>query len=153
MSQYQHHPSVTGFGVDVEWYKSVDGPLGEPITDAEAERWVKAVRSHGNEYRLFLKHWEVDWMPPTYRDGIVFVNDAQQFDSLDALVADFAAWGAHFAPYPVGFQYGYPADKPWWRELEDPPGDIGRLLIEQIPDTSSLFWVDFSILDAFPADG
>ncbi len=150
MNQYKHHPSVIGFGVDVEWYKSVSGPLGEPVTDEGAKLWVEAVRSHGAHYQLFLKHWEVDWMPPTYRDGIVFVNDAQQFESLDAMLAGFKDWGESFAPSPVGFQYGYPADKLWWKELQDPPGDIGRTLLENIPNTSALFWVDFSILDAFP---
>jgi hypothetical protein len=150
MNQYKHHPSVVGFGVDVEWYKSVSGPLGEPISDEVAKEWVEAVRSHGPQYQLFLKHWEIDWMPPTYRDGIVFVNDSQQFESLDAMLINFKAWGDTFAPAPVGFQYGYSSDKIWWKELQDPPGDIGNMLLDSIPNISALFWVDFSILDVFP---
>ncbi len=150
LDQYKHHPSVIGFGVDVEWYKSDGSPLGTPITDEEAQAWVEAIRAHNPENRLFLKHWETEFMPPTYRDGIVFINDSQQFESFDHLIEEFTAWGAHFAPAPVGFQYGYPADKTWWQSLQDPPGEIGRALIENIPNTASLFWVDFTIKEIFP---
>ena len=111
---------MLGFGVDVEWYKSDGSPLGTPITDEEAEAWVKAIRTHNPNYKLFLKHWETEYMPPTYRDGVVFINDSQQFETFENLVDDFAAWGEHFAPAPVGFQYGYPADKTWWQELKGP---------------------------------
>lgn len=150
MNQYKHHPSVVGFGVDVEWYQSTRGPEGEPVTDAVAREWVEAVRSHGPQYRLFLKHWDPLWMPPTYRDGILFVDDSQQFESKEALLVNFKEWAAAFPDSPVGFQYGYPSDKRWWQKLSDPPGDIGRMLLEEIPNTSALFWVDFSITDVFP---
>ena len=38
LNQYKHHPSVVGFGVDVERYKSTSGPEGQPVTDEEAKR-------------------------------------------------------------------------------------------------------------------
>lgn len=150
LNQYKHHPSVIGFGVDVEWYKSDGSPVGTPITDEEAQAWVNAIRAHNPNYRLFLKHWETDFMPPTYRDGIVFINDSQQFESFDHLMEDFTAWGEYFAPASVGYQFGYPADQAWWRELQDPPGEIGTRLVETIPNTTSLFWVDFTIKEVFP---
>jgi len=150
LGQYKHHPSVVGFGIDVEWYKSTSRPQGQPITDEEAKRWVAAVRKHNPEYQLFLKHWEIDWMPPAERDGILFVDDSQQFDSLGEMVSEFRYWGETFAPAPVGFQYGYPTDKVWWQELQDPPKDIGRALLENIPNTRGLFWVDFTVFDIFP---
>ena len=150
LTQYKHHPSVIGFGVDVEWYKSDGSPVGTPITDAEAEAWVSAIRAHNPNYKLFLKHWESEFMPPTYRDGVVFINDSQQFDSFEHLLNEFSAWGTHFSPAPVGFQYGYPADKIWWQNLQDPPGEIGSALLDQIPNTVSLFWVDFTIKEIFP---
>jgi hypothetical protein len=150
LNQYKDHPSVVGFGLDVEWYKSTNGPEGQPITDEEAKRWVESIRKIDPSYRLFLKHWDAEWMPPTYRDGIVFINDSQQFESLDQLMDDFTAWGEKFSPAPVGYQYGYPADKKWWQELQDPPKDIGEAILEQIPNTTGLFWVDFTLLDMFP---
>jgi hypothetical protein len=152
LNQYKHHPSVIGFGVDVEWYKSDGSALGTPVSDAEAEAWVKAIRAHNPEYRLFLKHWDEDWMPPTVREGIVFVNDSQQFSSFEHMDEEFSAWGAHFAPAGVGYQYGYPADKAWWGKLEDPAAEIGKAILAQSPNTVSLFWVDFTVLDVFPAD-
>ena len=150
LNQYKHHPSVLGFGVDVEWYKSDGSPLGTPITDEEAESWVKAIRAHNPNYRLFLKHWETEFMPPSYRDGIVFIDDGQQYESFDALVNEFSSWGEYFDPAPVGFQYGYLSDKPWWKNLNDPPSDIGNALLKEIPNTVSLFWVDFTLQEIFP---
>lgn len=150
LNQYEHHPSIVGFGIDVEWYKSTNGPEGQPVTDEEARRWVTAVRRHNPDYQLFLKHWEKDWMPPIEREGIFFVDDSQQFESFDQMVNEFMEWGKAFAPSPVGFQYGYPADKRWWQTLQDPPKDIGQALLEGIPNTEGLFWVDFTVLDVFP---
>ena len=45
--QYGHHPSVIGFGVDVEWYRKDISRTGKPITDAEAAAWVAQVRTQG----------------------------------------------------------------------------------------------------------
>jgi hypothetical protein len=149
MERYGHHPSVVGFGIDVEWLESSEQPEGRPVTDAEAAAWLAAIRAHDPRDRLFLKHWEADVMPPTARDGIVFVNDSQGFGDLDAMVADFAAWAEHFAPAPVGYQFGYTGDEGWWRELADPPGDIGRAILEAVPDAVGLYWVDFTIRDVF----
>jgi hypothetical protein len=67
------------------------------------------------------------------------------------MVTDFAAWGAHFAPSPVGFQYGYPRDKKWWSRLTDPPGDIGKAIMSRTPNTTDLYWVDFSAYEIWPA--
>ncbi len=150
LSQYGHHPCVIGFGVDVEWFRSDGSAEGTPVTDQEAALWVQAVRRHNPDYRLFLKHWDPRWMPPTARDGILFVDDSQQFSGLDQLVSEFTEWGRYFDPAPVAFQYGYPDDRPWWGELQDPPGDIGRALLGSIPNAAALFWVDFTVLDVFP---
>jgi hypothetical protein len=150
LNHYKDHPSVVGFGIDVEWYKSTGGPEGQPITDEEAKRWVNAIRAHDPDYQLFLKHWDENWMPPTVRDGIMFVNDSQQFESFDQLVDEFTVWGEKFAPSPVGYQFGYPADRRWWQKLQDPPREIGQAILDNAPNTQGLFWVDFTILDVFP---
>lgn len=150
LEKYGHHPSVIGMGVDVEWYKSTDTPEGEAVTDEDAAAWLATIRKHNPNYRLFLKHWEQGKMPPTLRDGLVFVDDSQQFDSLEAMVAEFAQWGRDFAPAPVAFQYGYYADRKWWKELADPPADIGRAILEATPNTEALFWVDFTAREVFP---
>lgn len=150
MNQYKHHPCVIGIGVDVEWYRSGGDPLGTPVTDKEAKTWVETIRAYDSEYKIFLKHWDVNYMPPTYRDGIVFMDDGQRYNSIEDLVSSFSAWGQHFNPAPVGFQYGYPSDSFWWENLQDPPAAIGKALLEKIPNTSALFWVDFTITQIFP---
>ena len=152
LGRYRHHPSVIGFGIDVEWYQSTTRPEGKAVTDSEAEAWLAAVRSHDPDYRLFLKHWEVGKMPPSVRDGLLFIDDSQILPSRDAMVAEFAEWGRAFAPAPVAFQYGYPSDRPWWRRLGDPPGDIGHAILDAVPNVEGLYWVDFTVLDVFPPD-
>ncbi|PWB70919.1 MAG: hypothetical protein C3F15_13255 [Holophagae bacterium] len=150
LERYGSHPSVVGFGIDVEWYQSTARPEGKPVTDAEAAAWLAAIRSHDPSYRLFLKHWEASKLPPTLRDGLLFIDDSQILPSLDAMVAEFAAWGRSFAPAPVAFQFGYPSDRPWWRQLDDPPRDIGRAILAAVPNAAGLYWVDFTVLDVFP---
>jgi len=153
--QYGHHPSVIGFGVDVEWYRKDLSRFGKPVTDAEASAWLTRVRSRttasANDL-LLLKHWLIEKMPPTFRTATVFVDDSQGHASLGAMVAEFSAWGQAFAPSPVGFQFGYQSDKAWWSSLADPPRDIGNELLRAIPNTRDLLWVDFTAYDIWPPE-
>lgn len=152
LARYGHHRSVVGVGVDVEWYRSLDPDHGDPVSDADARAWLAAARSHDPAYRLFLKHWLVEKMPPSVREGILFVDDSQTFPSLDAMVAEFAEWGKAFAPWPVAYQFGYRSDSSWWRSLADPPREIGHRLVAQVPNLAGLYWVDFTVLEVFPPD-
>lgn len=152
LERYAHHRCVVGVGVDVEWYRSHDPDDGQAVTDEEAAAWLAAARVHDPRYRLFLKHWLVEKMPPTVRDGLLFVDDSQIFPSIDALVANFAAWAKAFAPSPVAFQFGYPSDRPWWSALDDPPARIGKRILDAAPNTEALFWVDFTVLEVFPPE-
>jgi hypothetical protein len=104
---------VIGFGVDVEWYRKDLARFGKPVTDAEAQAWVAQTRTYNANYLVFVKHWLTEKMLPTYRDGLVFIDDSQGHGSLNAMVAEFSNWGQTFAPSPVGFQYGYQSDKTW----------------------------------------
>ncbi len=112
--------------------------------------WLAAARAHGEQYRLFLKHWEPSLLPPTLREGLLFVDDSQEFSSLDQMVAEFADWGRYFYPSPVAFQVGYPADKQWWDKLTDPARIIGDAILAEVPNTAGLYWVDFTALEVFP---
>jgi hypothetical protein len=152
MSRYSSHPCVIGFGVDVEWYKwnENSAPEGTAVTDAEAQAWSEKVRSYNPDYLLFTKHWLVEKMPPTYRTGMFFLDDSQQFSDLDSMVEEFIAWGEAFAPAPVGFQYGYEDDEVWWGKLENLPHDIGQALLDRIPNTRGLYWVDFTMEQIWP---
>jgi hypothetical protein len=150
LSRYHKHPCVAGFGVDVEWLDPQIDPSGRAVTNAEAEAWETRVRSYDTTYTLFLKHFTKSRMPGTYRGSIMFVDDSQQFSSSTACVNEFKAWGQAFAPSPVGFQFGYPDDRPWWSRLSNPPAALGNALKDAIPNTKALFWVDFTITEVFP---
>lgn len=150
LSQYGAHPCVIGFGVDVEWYRTSTNPEGRAVTDEEAQQWSEKVRAFNPNYQLFLKHWLPEKMPPTYRDGLFFVDDSQQFESFEEMASEFQEWAAVFAPAPVGFQFGYPADRPWWEQLEDPPSQIGQRLAADNPNLAGLYWVDFTAYEIWP---
>ncbi|RPH33533.1 MAG: hypothetical protein EHM93_04425 [Bacteroidales bacterium] len=150
LKKYSKHKCIIGVGVDVEWYKSYTQPDGNAVTDEEANKWLTIAREYHPQYKLFLKHWLIEKMPPHARDGIVFVDDSQQFTSLKAMVDEFKAWGDAFKPAKVGFQYGYGPDKSWWGNYENPSKTIGDSIISRVSNTSSLFWVDFTVIDVFP---
>jgi len=144
LDRYASHPSVIGVGVDVEWFRQEEFHEGKAITDAEAQAWVKLVQTYDTDYQVFLKHWLPEKMPPDFQDGLMFLNDSQGFETRDEMLSEFSSWGETFADGSVGFQYGYASDRSWWKELPSPPDEIGRLLLENIPNTTDLYWVDFT---------
>lgn len=151
LDHYGHHPCVVGLGIDIEWYHAHVDNHGRKVTDVEARQWERRVQTFNPAYRLFLKHYAQAWMPPLYRGNILFVDDSQQFYSLPAMISEFRMWGEKFYPNQVAFQFGYPADKPWWCELNDPPATMGKAMLAEIPNAYGLFWVDFTISQIFPA--
>lgn len=151
MERYGHHSCVIGFGVDVEWHRwSEQDNEGQAVSDDQARLWVEHLRRRNPSYLLFLKHWEMTKLPPTYRQGLVFIDDSQIFKSLEEMVLEFARWGRWFYPSPVGFQFGYPSDRPWWSRLTDPPAEIGLAILRAAPNTSDLYWVDFTMKEIWP---
>jgi len=151
-TQYGHHPSVIGIGVDVEWYRKDLSRYGKAVTDAEAQDWVTRTRAFNAGYEVFLKHWLIEKMPTSYRDGLVFIDDSQGHGSLDAMVTEFGQWGDHFAPSPVGFQIGYKSDMRWWKKFADPPSTIGNALLTRVTNTRDLLWVDFTAYAIWPPE-
>jgi len=150
LGRYKQHPCVKGFGVDVEWFYANTSSGGRKVTDAEALAWETKVRSFDPSYSLFLKHYATSWMPPTYRGGILFVDDSQQFPSLNSMVSEFKTWGSKFSQNNVAFQFGYEIDTTWWKQYADPPLTIGSALRSAVPNCTGLFWVDFTITTVFP---
>ncbi|NVM56373.1 MAG: hypothetical protein HWN66_21930 [Candidatus Helarchaeota archaeon] len=152
LNRYKNHECVIGFGVDVEWYRESENPeWGVKVEDDIAKAWEARVKSHNNNYRLFLKHWDRDWMPKKYRGDIIFVDDSQVLENLKALIDEFVDyWADFFEPNTVCFQIGYKADKSWWQELNNPPKDIGDAIKERIEQNFGVFWVDFTLRDVLP---
>ena len=154
LDRYKHHPSVIGFGIDVEWHReSEKRGWGIPVKDNEAKAWEQRVRLHNSDYKLFLKHWDRNWMPPTYHGDIIFISDSQELASLDVMVDEFSNyWADYFRPNPVYFQIGYRSDRPWWEKFDTPPRTIGDAIIKEVEQETGIFWVDFTLREVLLSD-
>ena len=154
LSQYSHHSSVIGFGIDVEWYKTSanNNNEGQAVTDSEAAVWTSQIKSYNQNYLFFTKHWLIEKMPPTFRTDMIFVDDSQDFPDMNSMINEFVDWSKAFSSSKVAFQFGYNNDKPWWGKLSNPPKDIGDALIEKCSNISDLYWVDFTAYDIWPKD-
>lgn len=145
LNRFKQHRCVKGLGVDLEYYKRLD--------DASAQAWDEKIKTHNPAYRMFLKHWELGFMPPAYRGkgDLLFINTSSEAP-VEALNTEFAQWAGHFAPSACAFQIGYPADEDgmdgknsggWWR-LQDPIKVWGDSLLAKInrPEQEiGLLWV------------
>ncbi len=151
MNRYSKHPSVVGFGVDVEWFNPRGADLNDPVTDALARQWEQKVKSHGSQYSLFLKHFSPASMPPGYRGQIVFVDDTQVFANVTDYAAEMKGWADWFYPNPVMYQIGYATDKAWWnKEAKPVPQTLGRKLGAVTRQAYGVIWVDFTLRDVAP---
>ncbi|MGF1674283.1 MAG: hypothetical protein ACFCUV_11450 [Rivularia sp. (in: cyanobacteria)] len=151
--QYGHHPSIIGFGVDVEWYRSkCDGCKNEPVTDELAKVWEEKVKSYNHSYQLFLKHYNKFQLPPTYRGDIIFIDDTQKFSSYEEFLNEMIDFADYFGTNSVMFQIGYKSDKPWWEQLPQPiPQKIGQDLAQKSSNRDvGVIWVDFTLKEIIP---
>jgi len=155
LDRYGRHPCVLGFGIDVEWLREADHRgWGARVNDDSARAWESRVKSHGAGYRLFLKHWDREWMPPHYRGDIIFVNDSQEYkDDFRKMANEFIHyWSDYFRPNTVFFQIGYRSDRPIWSRMPTPPRDIGTVFAQHISQECGVFWVDFTMREVLPVD-
>ena len=156
MNHYKNHPCVKGFGVDVEWHnpsalKENNNGYGTKLSDSLAKKIDAKVKSVKSDYSVFVKHWDSRWLPKTFPSDMIFVNDSQQFGSLEDLKGDFQYWASLYAPNPVFFQIGYEDDKDLWGTLSKPQAkSLGNLILDGL-DTENqdvgIIWVDFTLTD------
>jgi Fibronectin type III domain len=148
LNRYGSHPSVVGFGVDVEWFNPRGADLNDPVTDQLAQAWETKVNGYNPKYTLFLKHFDQSSMPPNYRGGIVFVDDSQEFPSGTAFIAEMKAWADRYYPNPVMYQLGYATDKAWWSQEAKPvPRSLAAKLQAVTRQSWGIAWVDFTLRD------
>ena len=163
LAQYGDHPCVVGVGVDVEWYHGVTEDAGLPISDALAEQWDRHIKDINPEYRLFLKHYNIRYLPPSYRSDILFVNDSQGFgsaigdvlglydedlDDVLGFMPEFKRFADAFPDNDVLYQIGYAVDETWFYTMEDPVVlSLGQRLAEVTGQNCGIIWVDFTIKD------
>jgi len=151
MKRYRHHPSVLGFGVDVEWFNPRGADLNDPVTDALAEQWETRLKSYGQQYTLFLKHFDQSSMPPNYRGQLVFVDDSQELGSVGNFLAEMKAWADRYYPNTVLYQIGYATDRPWWsREARPVPKTLATKLAGVTRQNFGIAWVDFTLREVAP---
>lgn len=159
LDEYGDHECVIGFGVDVEWLDSLHYENGKPVTNAEALEWVTLVQSYDPDYKLFLKHWDSDWMPTTHYDGVVYICDSLDYLTLSGLIGSFQEdWADDITDAYVGYQIGYDidvdedehTDKDWWNTYNDPADTISDAIMNNISNCRYIYWVDFTITDVFP---
>ncbi len=146
MDRYSQHPSVVGFGIDVEWYKYVDNPNGKPVTNAEVESWIDQIRTYNPNYKLFIKHWDATYLPTIHYANVFYINDAMNHECLtgcsDPIMDKYKAFADYFPDAKVGIQIGYSQDRTWWGSYSDPAKSIGDALIANIPNLEGIYWVD-----------
>ena len=143
--QYGHHTCVKGFGIDLEWWYRGDDGKGSKLSDKDAKKIVEYVRSINKEYTVFAKHWEIDYMPQTYRDGMIFVDDSQDFETMSNVKSEFKDWAKAFEDNPVFFQIGYEADEHLWVKS---PVDFAKTIINEVTKYNKhvgILWVDFTM--------
>lgn len=144
MKTWGHHPSVIGFGVDVEWYlnSNEDGGGDAKVDAATMLKWLDAIHQYKPEGKLMVKHWapanlaggSLKDIPADKRPYLIFCCDSQGVGGLQPFVNEMAAFakayddGANSAD--VWFQIGYesdwweapswaPENKPWFHTLKD----------------------------------
>jgi hypothetical protein len=145
LAKFKRHKSVKGLCVDLEYYNKAD--------DTSSKSWDEAIKSHNPKYRMMLKHWDQNYMPPTYRgkSDIIFVNNSSEATP-EALSKEFVQWAAQFAPSACAFQIGYPSDEDgmngkndtgWWK-MADPIKEWGSSLAKSIENSKQeigIIWV------------
>ena len=147
MERYGHHSCVKGFGIDVEWHKPVDGvEEGTKLTDAVAKKVLAKLRTYGEDYTLFVKHWDYRWLPSKI-DGLIYVDDWQYLKSNKDAVEVFSTWAERFAPEPVMFQIGYDADMWLWSKFDNPAKEFGQMIVDGCYSGNDVgvIWVDFTL--------
>jgi len=152
MNRYKQHPSVIGFGIDVEWYHQKQYPDGRPLTANEVTTWAMKVSTYNPNYFLMVKHWDPSYLSNARPTNVLFLTDSEQIGSLSSAITEYIDWVDHFGTSQVGFQIGYPSDMSWWSKLSDPTSSMINPVIEARPNANigAVYWVDFSVLKEFP---
>ena len=150
MKQYKHHSCVKGFGIDVEWHKPIeDSDEGTKLSDTDVKKVLAKVRSYNSDYTVFVKHWMSEQLP-SKMEGLIYVNDSQQFKSMEEVLEDFSQWAAYYAPQPVMFQIGYSADKWIWNGTAyktNPAKLYGEAIVDACKSGNEvgIIWVDMTL--------
>ncbi|OUM60810.1 carbohydrate-binding module family 18 protein [Piromyces sp. E2] len=147
-NQYGHHSCVQGFGIDLEWWYRYDTGKGKPLDDIDARKIVEYVTNINSKYTVFAKHWKPVFMPPNYRENMVFIDDSKNITSLNKMTKEFSEWAREFHDNPVMYQIGYEDDYKLWKK---DPIQFAKTILEETSkynDRVGIIWVDFTMKTA-----
>ena len=153
LNQYQHQPSVLGFGVDVYSYKHVQNQgTGQALTDSEVNAWATQVQTFDPDYELILTHWDSSYLSNARPSNVMFITNTAYTSSLSELTNEYISWIDSFGTSKTGFLLGDPSEMSWWNPLTDPATEIINPVITARPNAEigGIFWVDISVLEEFP---
>ena len=154
LDKYGHHPSVAGFGVDVEWYPSngeTNGPgekIHTPLTPSHLKDLDSLVKLYNKDFKVMAKHFNANYVGGKSVGDVIYINSSQWYDNLNELAVNFANWADRFYPNEVGYQLCYPDDYGWWKNLNDPIKDISKAIFNKMKNKDqkiNIYCVDFSI--------
>ncbi|MDR0304250.1 MAG: hypothetical protein LBH98_05725 [Chitinispirillales bacterium] len=158
LDKYSHHPSVAGFGIDVEWYPSdgdTNGPdeeVDEKLNTNDLIEFEALVKSYNPDYKIFVKHYNAAYVGGKPVGDVVYINDSYGFSGVNAFASEFANWANMFYPNEVGFQIGYAGDGntdyAWWSKLENPMEEMVKAINKKMKNKDqviNVYWVDFTI--------
>jgi hypothetical protein len=153
LNKFKQHPSVVGFGVDVEWLRWMgSNQMGSKTNDTEIQTWLNAVHAINPTYKLLIKHWDPTWLGSGHVPGVTYITDSLNHGSYNAAITDYVSWANHFSGSEIGYQIGYEEDMSWWLPMADPATTIIADIKTQVPTANiySVYWVDFAITKEFP---
>ncbi len=151
LTQYSHHSSVQGMGIDVEWLNERSYPdWGRKVTASEVTAWSNQVKSYNPNYQLFVKHWDETYLGSPV-PSVMYIDDSEQNENMNGMISSFKQFANAFPNNEVGFQIGYPSDKSFWSKMIDPAKQIGNEITKTLGNRKvDIYWVDFSIKTPFP---
>jgi molybdopterin-binding protein len=156
LNKFKQHPSVIGFGVDVEWLRWIgSNKMGSKTNDAEIQTWLDAVHAVNPNYKLLIKHWDPAWLGSGHVSGVTYITDSLNLGSYQGAVDEYVNWANAFSGSEIGYQIGYEEDMNWWLPMSDPAKSLITDIKTRVPSANiySVYWVDFAITKEFPSVG
>jgi hypothetical protein len=103
--RYGHHKNIIGINIDMEW-KLTGNP--NHLNDQERDVWLKKVKNHNPEYKLFLTNFnDYTYFPHDAKD-LVILYDGQ--GSQKDILKEYGKLATHFSS--VGLYTGYDENTP-----------------------------------------
>lgn len=153
MAAYGQHTSVVGFGINVAHNGVAQASDTASLSDAAADYVVGLVQTNNAAAQVYLRGSNTSMLPPTARDSLVFVDDANGFASQADQLTQMQSWASTYAPASVAYTIGAAADATWWCAGDNnhvAASLVAGLLSAPPSNLSAIFWSADSLSAVFP---